>query len=270
MILQKIIDQTAQTVLAQKKLVSLAELEQKPHFGRTCVSLKASLLHPERSGIIMEFKRRSPSKGQIAALDVTVEKVVEGYQKAGASGISVLTDTPFFGGKTADVEAARSVLDIPILRKDFIIDAFQIYEAKAMGADVILLIAAGISPEKCAELGSLAKNLGLEVLLEVHNADEIDSHFNDFVDVLGVNNRNLKTFEVSVQTSLDLLEYMPKSVLHISESGLKNVETLATLRQAGFHGFLIGEAFMKTAAPEKAALDFVEKLRTLEGKFKQI
>jgi indole-3-glycerol phosphate synthase len=187
-----------------------------------------------------------------------VEEVTAAYATA-ASGISVLTDTDFFGGSVGDLQRAR-IQQVPILRKDFMIDAYQVYEAKAMGADVILLIAACLTPAAVNQLGACAKGLGLEVLLEIHDETELD-HISDMVDMVGVNNRNLKTFEVDINTSLQLIKQIPAGKPAIAESGISNVDTIVTLREAGFSGFLIGENFMKEPHPSIAFADFVNQLK---------
>jgi indole-3-glycerol phosphate synthase len=219
--------------------------------------MKQSLLNSE-SGIISEFKRKSPSLGWIHE-EADVVDVTAGYSAAGASGISILTDLEYFGGTPMDLMAARQFIACPVLRKDFVIDEYQLYEAKAMGADVILLIAAALTVEKTLELAQKAHELGLEVLLEVHNAEEL-GHANDFVDMLGVNNRNLKTFEQSIQTSFDLAELIPDKFVKVSESGISKVETVKELRKVGYKGFLMGENFMKEENPAEALSTFISRL----------
>lgn len=256
-ILDTIVAQKRKEVALRKTGMPIAMLEQQPHFIRPVYSLTGFLADTARTGIIAEFKRKSPSKGVINAI-ATVEEVTKTYAQY-ASGISVLTDTEFFGGNTGDLEKAR-FNQIPILRKDFMIDEYQVYEAKAMGADVILLIAACLSPAEVNELGACAKGLGMEVLLEIHNAAELE-HISDMVDLVGVNNRNLKTFEVDIQTSLQLINHIPVGKPAIAESGISNVDTIVTLRNAGFSGFLIGENFMKESNPSVAFADFVNQLK---------
>lgn len=254
-----------ETIVAQKQLEvkermavkPIKTLEQEAYFTRPTFSLTEFLSDKNRTGIIAEFKRKSPSKGIINA-NATVASVTAAYAEY-AAGISVLTDTEFFGGSTEDLLNAR-FNQVPILRKDFMIDEYQVYEAKAMGADVILLIAACLSTTAVKELGACAKALGMEVLLEIHDENEL-GHINDMVDLIGVNNRNLKTFEVDIQTSLSLIQQIPAGKPAIAESGISNVDTIVTLRQAGFAGFLIGENFMKTADPSIAFTDFVHQLK---------
>jgi len=257
-ILETIVAAKRNEVAARKQHTSIAKLKQQERFNREVFSLKESLLNVDRTGIIAEFKRKSPSKGIINA-DADVVKVTTAYASNGAAGLSVLTDTEFFGGTTDDLQQAR-INNIPILRKDFMIDAYQFYEAKAMGADVVLLIAACLTVNEVKQFAELSKQLGLEVLLEIHNEEEL-AHICDDVDMVGVNNRNLKTFEVDINTSLQLLQKIPKNKLVIAESGITNIDTIVTLKEAGFKGFLIGENFMKQPQPSIAFADFVNQLK---------
>jgi len=256
-ILDTIIAQKRKEVAQRKAAAPVSVLERQLHFVRPVYSLTEFLADTNRTGIIAEYKRKSPSKG-IINTNATVEEVTSVYAQH-AAGISVLTDTEFFGGATTDLENAR-FNHVPILRKDFMIDEYQVYEAKAMGADVILLIAACLSPERVSELGACAKGLGMEVLLEIHHEEELE-HISDMVDMVGVNNRNLKTFEVDIQTSLQLINHIPAGKPAIAESGISNVDTIVTLRNAGFSGFLIGENFMKEPNPSVAFADFVHQLK---------
>ncbi len=254
-ILDKIIAQKKIEVADRKIRLSVEELMQYEFYNRPTISLCSFLLDENKTGIIAEFKRRSPSKGVINAT-ADVAEVTGAYTANGASGLSVLTDEQFFGGSSDDLIKAR-VNAIPILRKDFIIDEYQVTEAKAIGADVILLIAANLSTQRVKELAAFAKHLQLEVLLEIHNEEEL-AHICDEVDLVGVNNRNLKTFEVDLQTSLRLIHHIPSSKPAIAESGINNVESLVILKQAGFKGFLIGENFMKQPDPGKAFGEYVK------------
>ena len=224
-----------------------------------CYVLRDFILDPKRTGIIAEFKRQSPSKGIINDR-LSVEEVTNGYAAAGASALSVLTDRSFFGGKDEDLLAARQVNKLPLLRKDFMLDEYQIIEAKAMGADIILLIAAILTPAEVRKLAKCAKDLGLNVLLEVHNREELDRSICEDLDAIGVNNRNLGDFSVSVQHSYDLVNHIPSRFLKISESGISDPKTIKELRAAGFDGFLIGENFMKETDPGKAMKEFVSKI----------
>lgn len=259
--LDKIIARKKEEVEFRKLNIASKELEKSVFFGMENISLVKHLLDPEKSGIIAEFKKKSPSKGIIND-NVTVDQVVTGYQKAGASAVSVLTDIDFFGGSDADLIQARSVLDIPILRKDFIIDEYQIIEARSMGANIILLIAAALPVERVRQLSSFTKSLGMEVLLEVHNQEELQENLFDTIDVIGVNNRNLKDFSVDIETSIKLAELIPDKYLKISESGISNVDSIITLKDHGFNGFLIGENFMKTSDPGLSMEKFVSEINS--------
>jgi|SRR5690606_6800353 indole-3-glycerol phosphate synthase len=259
-ILDKIVERKKQEVAEAKSKVSLEELTQYPLFERTCYSLKESVLHPDRTGIIAEYKRASPSKGVINSHS-TVEEVVLGYQNAGASAISVLTDTDFFKGTLADLTQARAVLTIPLLRKEFIVDKYQIAEAKAYGADIILLIAACLTPEEIEDFSNYAKSLGLNILLEVHNEEELVQNIFPNIDAIGVNNRNLKDFSVSLEHSYDLVNKIPNNYIKVSESGISNPETIKDLKERGFNSFLIGENFMKTDDPAQAIKEFVNQIK---------
>jgi indole-3-glycerol phosphate synthase len=240
--------------------ISVDELKASPYFTRKTNSLKFALLAEGASGIIAEFKTQSPSKGLINS-EAEASEITAAYVAAGASGLSVLTDDRFFGGSFEDLAKARwANPKTPILRKDFMLDPYQIFEAKAHGADVILLIAESLSKGLLLELTQTAKEIGLEVLVEVHSAEELEK-LNPLVDLVGVNNRNLKTFEVDVQTSVRLSKLIPEHFVKISESGISDPESIAQLRIAGFKGFLIGETFMKTENPGQTCAGFIEKLK---------
>lgn len=256
-ILDKIIANKIIEVAERKKYVTIDDLIASPHFNNKCVSLSKNLM-ASKSGIIAEFKRKSPSKGWMHE-GADVVEITTAYAAAGAAGISVLTDFKYFGGVLEDLMAARLKVEGPLLRKDFIIDAYQLYSAKAGGADVILLIAAALTIEKTKELARTAHELGLEVLLEVHNKKEL-GHINDDVDMVGVNNRNLKTFEVNTNISFELVDLVPERCVKISESGLSSVETVRVLKAAGFQGFLMGEHFMKAANPGLELKNFIDDL----------
>ncbi|TCD02907.1 indole-3-glycerol phosphate synthase TrpC [Pedobacter psychroterrae] len=258
-ILDKIVLRKKEEVALAKQRVSIQQLEQGLHFNRNPYSFKQFLLDEQRNGIIAEFKRRSPSKGVIND-KVTVAEVTTAYAAAGASALSVLTDVDFFGGHTDDLLAARAANDIPILRKDFMIDEYQLVEAKALGADIILLIASILTPLQIKNLASVAKGLGLNVLLEVHNEEELNRSICADLDAIGVNNRNLADFTVNLQTSFDLVNKIPNEFLKISESAISAAETIRDLKAAGFNGFLIGENFMKTTDPGAAIRHFVDEL----------
>ncbi|WP_134089590.1 indole-3-glycerol phosphate synthase TrpC [Olivibacter sp. XZL3] len=258
-ILDKIIGRKKEELAVAKTKVTIADLMQQPLFNRTCYNLKDAVLDPNKTGIIAEYKRASPSKGVIND-KVSVEEVVSGYAAAGASAISVLTDADFFKGSLEDLKRAREVLKIPLLRKDFIVDEYQIAEAKAYGADIILLIAAALSKEEVASLAQYAKDLGLNVLLEVHNEEELEASLFDTIDAIGVNNRNLKDFTVSIDHSLALVDRIPESFIKVSESGISDPLIIGQLKEAGFQAFLIGENFMKTADPAESIKRFVSEL----------
>ena len=211
-----------------------------------------------KSGIIAEFKRKSPSKGLING-EADVLEVTKSYENFGASGISVLTDSDFFGGSVQDVLTIRNEIKIPLLRKDFMIDEYQFYEAKSIGADVILLIAACLSPSQVKDFTCLSHELGMEVLLEIHTESEL-THFNKDIDLVGINNRNLKDFKVDLQHSVHLKNFLPKETLSVAESGIYSVEDFRFLKEKGFNGFLMGEYFMKNQNPGKAFEEFVNNL----------
>ena len=236
------------------------ELEKRSGFKRETYSLRQHLLHKNKTGIIAEFKRMSPSKG-IINNSALVEEVISKYAEYGASAISVLTDISFFGGSLNDLEKARSCTT-PILRKDFIINEYQLIESKAYGADIILLIASCLKANEVKILAACAKNLGLNVLLEIHNKSEL-GHICDNIDAVGVNTRNLKTFEINRQKSTELAALIPPGLLKIAESGIKSANDICELQSAGFNGFLIGESFMKEHDPGEAFNNFAKKIRNL-------
>lgn len=259
-ILDRIINQKRVEVAQHRGLISERALESCPLFNRRVNSAVAAIRAEHSTGIIAEFKRKSPSKGLINGI-AEVSKTTQDYVRAGAACLSVLTDEPFFGGTPADLQAARQANPLtPILRKDFVIDSYQLLEAKAWGADLVLLIAACLSPEEVRSLSAFAQELGLEVLLEVHDADELDRSLCDTVHLVGVNNRNLKTFETSVETSMQLVNSIPDRFVRVTESGLHDATTMLRLREAGYDAFLIGEAFMKTSAPGAALAALVGQL----------
>jgi indole-3-glycerol phosphate synthase len=260
-ILNKIIDQTHADLINRKQSTSLSALRSMPFYDRKPYSLKNALLHG--SGIIAEHKRQSPSKGSFNC-PATLIDVVTGYEKAGASAISCLTDSPFFGGALDDLMQARAAVTIPLLRKDFMIDLYQVHESKAYGADAILLIAACLNDEELKTLSLEAVNIGLSILFEVHDLEELNriktiaTSLPQDSFVIGVNNRNLTTFVTDVDNSLQLLPHFPNDSLAISESGISDPETVIKLRKAGFQGFLIGENFMKTDQPGVACNEFIK------------
>lgn len=262
-ILDHIVERKRLEVADRKRQVPVSFLERSAHFNRRTVSLREVLLRDGRAGIIAEFKRKSPSKGMIHST-ADVKATTQGYVRAGASALSVLTDSEFFGGSNADLAAARLHNTCPILRKDFIVDEYQVLEAKSIGADVVLLIAAILDGATLRRYADLAHSLGLEVLMEVHDEEEYHRHDEATVDMIGVNNRNLRTFEVSLDTSRRLSAILPGHAVRVSESGIDSPEAIVALKDFGFSGFLMGQAFMEKAVPEEAAAVFIGNLRQLE------
>lgn len=259
-ILEKIILTKRNDLVNIKKASPAERLKEFPFYNRSCNSLKEALWKPGASGIIAEFKQKSPSKGEINPA-ARVEAVTQGYVEAGASGLSVLTDMDYFGGSLANLLKARETNPgVPLLRKDFIIDAYQVEEAKAYGADVILLIAACLEKEEIEILAARAKALGMEILLEIHDETELRK-VTPLVDLVGVNNRNLKTFNVDIDTSIRLAGQIPGSFVKVTESGLSSAQNIRMLRNSGYQGFLIGETFMKTADPGNTCRDLIAEIR---------
>ena len=258
-ILDQIIASKKKEIALKKSVVSVAQLENSDLFNKKTNSLSKSIINSP-FGIIAEHKRRSPSKATINN-SFSVEEVVKGYENAGASGISVLTDIQYFGGSLEDLLLVRASVQVPLLRKEFIVDEYQLLEAKAFGADAILLIAAVLSKSEIKHLSEFAQSLALEVLLEVHNMEELEKSIMPSLDLIGVNNRNLKTFEVNLQNSIDLVNYIPNDFIKISESGITSAEDVKLLRSQGFQGFLIGENFMKTDNPGKSLEQFINQLK---------
>jgi indole-3-glycerol phosphate synthase len=235
---------------------TLRDLEKRKLFKRRILSMTDFIIDPDKTGIIAEFKRKSPSRGIINA-DVTIEEVTTGYFRSGASALSILTDQMYFGGSESDLTRARELNSIPILRKDFILDEYQIIEARAMGADAILLIAAVLSPVQVLHLARFARSLEMQVLLELHGRSELD-RMCEYVDMVGVNNRDLNTFEVDMEVSIELAGEIPADFVRISESGITSPLVVKKLRSSGFQGFLIGENFMRAPDPVLAFSDFVK------------
>ncbi len=259
-ILDKIVANRRKEVDLQKQKKPLLELQVGLDISIPRNSLSYRLLSKGSSGIIAEFKRRSPSKGILNNL-VLPEIVTKGYSGAGVSGISVLTDSTYFGGSASDFQAVRIANPLtPLLRKDFMVDEYQLFESRVMGADVVLLIAAVLENDEISRFTSIAHDLGMEVLLELHDESEIQKIDNK-VDLIGINNRNLKDFKVDLDRSLQLLDKLPAQTIKISESGLGDPETVDYLRSRGFQGFLMGENFMKTGDPALACRDFISKLK---------
>jgi indole-3-glycerol phosphate synthase len=260
-ILDQIVAYKRVDVAERKQLFPIPMLEKATHFQSPTTSLKSSLIdRSSTSGIIAEFKRKSPSKG-ILNSNASVGQTTMGYVQAGASALSILTDTKFFGGSNEDLMTARKNNSCPILRKEFIVDEYQIIEAKSIGADAILLIAAVVDSQTIQKYTRLAQSLGLEVLLEVHDEEEVRINLDSGVDIIGVNNRNLKTFEVSMDTSRRLASLIPDTIVKISESGIDNPAAIQELRDAGYQGFLLGQVFMQQNRPEVACEEFMDALR---------
>lgn len=257
-ILTQIVNDKRIEVNLRKQLIPIKQLEQSILFERETVSL-AKKLKNSTSGIIAEHKRRSPSK-QVINHDLNVFDVAKGYQDAGVCGMSVLTDGKYFGGSLDDLLTARASSNLPLLRKEFIIDIYQIIEAKAYGADVILLIAAILTKEEIKTFSELAKSLNMDVLLEAHNQTELRKSIMPSLDMLGVNNRNLKTFEVSLETSKQLSDLIPNDFVKVSESGISSIQAIKKLQPFGYKGFLIGENFMKTENAGESAKQFIQTL----------
>jgi len=258
-LLETIIKRKKEEVAFSKSKYKESAFINTEMFEKKCLSLSAHMVHPESCGIIAEFKRKSPSKPNIN-LHADVQKITSGYTMAGATALSVLTDTDFFGGNNKDLQQAREVCQIPILRKDFIIDPYQIMEAKSLGADAILLIAEVLTKAEIDTLSKVAVECGLEVLMEVHTADQIKK-YHDRISNIGVNNRNLKTFTTDIQYSIDIFPQLPSGSIKISESGLDNPNSAISLKKVGFDGFLIGEYFMKTEDPGHTLAEFIQKMK---------
>ncbi len=257
-ILDKIVADKRIEVELRKGLIPVSQLENSILFERPTISL-AKKLRNSTTGIIAEHKRRSPSKSVINQTS-SVWEVAKGYETAGACGMSVLTDGKYFGGSLDDLLTARASSNLPLLRKEFIVDQYQLLEAKAYGADVCLLIAACLTRQEIKHLSEFAKSLQLDVLLEVHNQEELEKSLMPSLDMLGVNNRNLKTFEVSLETSKSLSTQIPNDFVKVSESGISSIEAIKELQPFGYQGFLIGENFMKTNNPAQSAIDFINMI----------
>ena len=262
-ILDTIVAHKRKEIASRRELVPTKLLETSLYFDSQPLSLRKYLLREGGSGLIAEFKRKSPSKGWINQY-APVERTTLGYMQAGAAALSILTDTEFFGGKNEDLTTARRFNFCPIVRKDFVVDEYQILEAKSVGADAVLLIAAVLTPPEIDSLGRLARSLGLEVLLEVHDGDELARSANaEAVNLIGVNNRNLHDFSLSLDTSMALAEAIPNEFVKVSESGISTAAAIGQLREVGFRGFLLGEAFMRHARPERACATLVQEIAAL-------
>lgn len=260
-ILEKIVETKKEELEAAKRFMPKSMLIDRPLFHGPQHSVSDAIRSGKTSGIIAEFKRRSPSKGWINEFANPAEVAV-GYAAAGAAAISVLTDTRYFGGSLTDLLVVRDAVGVPVLRKDFTIDAYQLYEAKANGADLILLIAAILSPAQVKELAEEAHSIGLEVLLEIHDEQEV-LHVCPAADLVGVNNRNLKNFEVNIEHSIRLQNMLPGHTIRVAESGIHSVETARQLLDSGFDALLMGEYFMKQPDPAVAFATFTNQLKTV-------
>jgi indole-3-glycerol phosphate synthase len=257
-ILEEIVAARKATVQQLKSIVPMQAWEMMPMYDRKCLSLRASLLNPKRNGIIAEFKRASPSKGIINE-SADISDVLLAYEQNGAAAVSVLTEPIYFKGSNDDIIANRDLIKIPILRKDFIFEEYQISESKAIGADVILLIASSLTPAEVKRLAKFANSIGLEVLLELHDEKELN-HICDETTIIGINNRSLKTFEVNIDRSLRMAEKIPSGKIKVAESGISSIENIALFKQHGYKGFLIGENFMKEKNPGNAFKSFSQQL----------
>jgi len=257
-ILDKIVENKRTEIIELSSKIPISLLERKSLFSRQCISLK-DYISNSYSGIICEFKRKSPSNNNINYKS-TITEVVKGYQEAGAAGLSVLTNKNYFDGDVKDIIDIRNISNIPILRKEFIVSEYQVIESKSIGSDAILLIASILSKEEILKYSLLAKSLGLEVLLEIHSSDELNKISGNNIDVIGVNNRNLDTLEIDLNNSIELYNKIPNEFVKISESGISKVESILKLKKVGFDGFLIGENFMKTNNPMESAFDFIKKV----------
>jgi indole-3-glycerol phosphate synthase len=259
-ILDRILETKRAEVAAAKSVRGFDEMHAAALAVERPVISFSGALAVSSTGIVAEFKRRSPSKGFINE-HASPQSVAAGYAAAGAAAVSVLTDKDFFAGSLDDLRAARqAAAHTPLLRKDFIVDEYQICEARLAGADAVLLIAAALTTDRCARLAAFAASLGLEVLLELHNETEL-GHICEGVSVVGINNRNLGTFATDTAVSERLAQLLPTDLVRISESGISSPETVRRLRAQGFRGFLMGENFMRRSDPAAALSDFIKALR---------
>ena len=261
-ILDRIIEHKRREIAERAEIVPPKKLEQSEHFAAPTVSLAQYLKRADKIGIIAEFKRKSPSKGVLNEY-AAIEKTSIGYMQAGASALSILTDKEFFGGANEDLQAARKFNYCPILRKDFVVGEYQITEARSIGADAILLIAAVLSRAEIKNLAAFARSLDLETVLEIHDFSELPENLEN-ISVVGVNNRNLKDFSIDVNRSLEIAEKLPTEITKISESGISDAATIVKLKRAGFDGFLIGEKFMKSSRPETACAELIREIKEIE------
>jgi indole-3-glycerol phosphate synthase len=262
-ILDKIVAQKQKEVAQKKELYPTQLLEKSAFFNGKTVSLNHYIKRADKTGIIAEFKRKSPSKPSIN-IYANVEEVSIAYMQAGASALSILTDSTFFGGKSEDLTIARKYNFCPILRKDFIVDEYQVIEARSIGADAILLIAEILTKEEVKNLSSLAHSLGMEVLFELHSEPQLDKYVND-IKLIGVNNRDLDTFKTDINFSKGLVGKLPSGITKVSESGIHSAQELVELKACGYDGFLIGEQFMKSANPGEACKAFIQEILSVQN-----
>lgn len=256
-ILSEIIANKRLEIDAQKQAIACTQLKEGIDELPPTRSMRQALA-ASATGIIAEFKRRSPSKGWIRQ-DARPEEIIPSYTSGGATALSILTDERFFGGTLRDLRTARPLTNLPILRKDFIIDPYQLYQARIVGADAVLLIAAALTQDECQALAGKAHELGLEVLLEIHHTAELP-YLTDAIDMIGINNRNLGTFHTDIENSFRLATELPQAMVRVSESGISDPVTVQRLRQSGFRGFLIGETFMRTPQPGETLRHFVASI----------
>jgi indole-3-glycerol phosphate synthase len=259
-VLSEIIATKRGRVRASEQLISLERMRSLAHEVRSRAKSHAlrDALRTDGINIIAEFKRRSPSKGVIRE-DADLTQVVHSYESGGATAVSVLTEEDYFGGSLADLREVKRAISLPVLRKDFVFEDYQVYESAASGADAVLLIVAALEDEQLSRLRRLAENeLAMDALVEVHTSEEMKRTADCGANLVGVNNRDLRTFAVSLETSLSLAREAPREALLISESGLHSAEDLQRLRTSGYHGFLIGETLMRADNPADA-------LRNLRG-----
>ncbi len=257
-ILDRIVIDIKEKIETSKRRYPVVTLEKAELFGRECFSMKKSIRERDGKAVIAEFKRRSPSKGLING-DADVKDVCKGYQDAGVAAVSVLTNATFFGGCNEYLTAARTVLDIPILRKEFIVDEYQIIEAKAIGADFILLIAEILTKDEVKKFTKIAHDLGMEVLMELHGEDQVDKIIPE-LDAVGINNRNLKDFSVDIERSIEMANNLPKETIKVAESGLTDPETVKRMAKEGFNAFLMGEKFMFDVDPAAVCAEFISNI----------
>lgn len=259
-ILGKIVADKEREIASKKSLISLTSLRDRPLYQRPRVSVVEAF--KAQAGIIAEHKRRSPSRPSINQ-GLSVQEVAAGYEKAGARALSVLTDGKYFGGSLEDLLLARASCSLPLLRKDFVVDTYQITEAKAYGADFVLLIGSVLEHHEINEFAAYAQEEDMEVLLEIHQEDELPADLHPGIGLVGVNNRDLRTFEVSLETSKRLSKLIPNNRICISESGLSSKEEIDDLASHGFRGFLIGEGLMKNQAPGERLRQLIQESKSL-------